>query len=235
MKFTYKILLTILSVSFLVNSCKKQAPACTGNCETINANGSVVNKLTSATASGVPVSLSWVKFVGGFSQSEVITTVNSKTDGSFNFTSNVDTSYFSRGYFLSLSVGSNKEYIILGYSGLIETRTYSFNQNAFQNIQLEVYKKAILKIKLHRTQTDDFKGFSISHSNVVNDYYLYDYNVQSPQEVIDINKSELDVSTVADVFTKIRVIKTLANGAVNTTIDSVKCTANAAGTYDVNF
>lgn len=235
MKRTYIILLALLTFSFLINSCKKQAPACTGNCGTINANGDVINNLTSTSASGVPVSLSWVKFVGGFSQSEVITTVNSKSDGSFNFTSNVDTSYFSRGYFLSLSVGSNKEYIILGYSGLIETRTYSFDKNAFQNIQLEVYKKAILKIKLHRTQSDNFQSFSIAHSNVVDDVYLYDYNVQSPQEVIDMNKSEIDVSTVADVFTKIRVIKTLNNGTVNTTIDSVKCSANTPGTYDVNF
>jgi len=195
----------------------------------------VLNKLTNASAAGVPVSLSWVKFVGGFSQSEVIATINSKSDGTFNFTSNIDTTYFSRGYFLSLSVGSNNEYIILGYSGVIKIRTYSFDQNAFQRVQLEVYKKANLKIKLHRTQTDNFQNFSIAHSNVVNDFFLYDYNVQSPQEVIDINKSEIDISTVADVFTKIRVIKTLTDGTVNITIDSVKCPANTTSSYDVNF
>jgi hypothetical protein len=95
MKHIYKILLTILLVSIFINSCKKEAPVCTGNCGTIKANGSVVNKLTTTSASGVPVSLSWLKFVGGFSQSEVIATINSKTDGSFNFTPNIDTTYFS--------------------------------------------------------------------------------------------------------------------------------------------
>jgi hypothetical protein len=234
MKLTYKILLIILSVSFLVNSCKKQAPACTGNCKTINANGSVVNKLTTTSASGVPVSLSWVKFVGGFSQSEVIATVNSKTDGSFNFTSNIDTSYFSRGYFLSLSVGKSNNYIILGYSGLIETRIYSFDQNAFQNKQFEVYKKANLKIKLHRTLNDNFQSYAITHSNVTNDF-LYDYNVQSPQEVIDRNTSELNVVTVADVYTKIKTVKTFANGTSTITLDSVKCTTNSTSIYDITF
>jgi hypothetical protein len=234
MKLTYKILLIILSVSFLVNSCKKQAPACTGNCKTINANGSVVNKLTTTSASGVPVSLSWVKFVGGFSQSEVIATVNSKTDGSFNFTSNIDTSYFSRGYFLSLSVGKSNNYIILGYSGLIETRIYSFDQNAFQNKQFEVYKKANLKIKLHRTLNDNFQSYAITHSNVSNDF-LYDYNVQSPQEVIDRNTSELTVVTVADVYTKIKTVKAFANGTSIITLDSVKCTSNSTSIYDITF
>jgi hypothetical protein len=234
MKLTYKILLIIFSVSFLVNSCKKQAPACTGNCETINANGRVVNKLTTTSASGVPVSLSWVKFVGGFSQSEVIATVNSKTDGSFNFTSNIDTSYFSRGYFLSLSVGKSNNYIILGYSGLIETRIYSFDQNAFQNKQFEVYKKANLKIKLHRTLNDNFQSYAITHSNVSNDF-LYDYNVQSPQEVIDRNTSELTVVTVADVYTKIKTVKAFANGTSIITLDSVKCTSNSTSIYDITF
>ena len=234
MKHNYKILLTLLLVSIFINSCKKQAPVCTGNCGTINANGTVLNKLTTTSASGVPVSLSWVKFVGGFSQSEVIATVNSKADGSFNFTSNIDTTYFSKGYFLSLSVGKSNDYIILGYSGLIETRTYSFDQNAFQNRQFEVYKKANLKIKLHRTLNDNFQSYALTHSNVT-DFFLYDYNVQSPQEVIDRNTSEINVETVADVYTKIKTVKTFANGTSTVTLDSVKCTTSSLTNYDVTF
>lgn len=234
MKLTYKILLAIIFVSFFISSCKKQAPVCTGNCAPINANGNVVNKLTGTSAAGVPVSLNWVKFVGSLSHREVITTVNSKADGSFNFTSNIDTTYFSKGYFLSLSVGQGNGYIILGYSGLIETRTYSFDLNAFQSKQFEVYKKANLKIKLRRVLNDNFQSYAITHSNVDN-FFLYDYNVQSPQEVIDRNTSELNVTTVADVFTKIKTVKTFANSTSTTTLDSIKCTANATSIYDVTF
>jgi hypothetical protein len=234
MKLTCKILLTLITVSVFSNSCKKQAPVCTGNCGTINANGNVINKLTTANAAGVPVSLSWVKFVGIFSQSEVITTVSSKADGSFNFTSNIDTTYFSKGYFLSLSVGKSNDYIILGYSGIIETRTYSFDQNAFQAQQFEVYKKANLKLKLNRTLNDNFQSYAITHSNV-GDFYLHNYNVQSPQEVIDRNTSEINIETVADVYTKIKTVKTFANGTSTTTLDSIRCTTNSTSVYNINF
>lgn len=234
MKPTYKILVTLISISLFTTACKKQAPVCAGNCGTINANGNVVNKLTTANAAGVPVSLSWVKFVGGVSQKEVIATVNSKIDGSFNLTSNIDTTYFSKGYFLSLSVGKSNDYIILGYSGLIETRTYVFDQNAFQAKQFEVYKKANLKLKLNRTLNDNFQSYAITHSNVA-DFYLYDYNVQSPQEVIDRNISEINIETVADVYTKIKTVKTFANGTSTTTLDSIRCTTNSTSIYTINF
>jgi hypothetical protein len=234
MKHGYKILLILLLVSTLINSCKKYAPPCTRNCGTINANGTVVNKLTNTSAEGVPVSLCWVKFVGIFTQSEIIGTVNSKADGSFNFTSNIDTTYFSKGYFLSLSVGESNAYIILGYSGLIETSTYFFDQNAFQTKQFEVYKRANLKIRLHRTLNDNFKSYKISHSNVTG-FFLDDYNVGSPQEVIDRNTSELNVATVADVYTKIKTVKTFANGTSTTTLDSVKCTTSSTTIYDITF
>ena len=232
---TIKPLLVALSGFLLFIPCKKEAPPCTGSCRTINANGQVINKLTNASASDVPVSLSWVKFVGGFSQFEVITTVRSKSDGTFSFTSTVDATYFTRGYFLGLNVGSNNEYIVLGYSGMIEARAYSYDPNTFQNIQFEVYKKANLKIRLHRTQNDSFASFSISHSNVGNDVFIYDYNVQSPQEVIDQNKSEININTVANVYTRIKVVKSFSNGTSNMSLDSVKCSANSTSLYDVNF
>lgn len=229
-----KILITAISFSIFTTACKKQAPVCTANCGSINANGKVVNKLTAANAAGVPVSLSWIKFVGGFSQSKVITTVNSKTDGSFNFTQNIDTTYFSKGYFLSLRVGKSNDYIILGYSGLIETRTYVFDQNAFQAKLFEVYKKANLKLKLNRTLNDNFQSYAITYSNVA-DFYLHSYNVQSPQEVTDKNISEINIETVADVYTKIKTVKTFANGISTTTLDSIKCTTNATSIYEINF
>jgi len=234
MKPTYKILVTLISVSIFTTACKKQAPVCTSNCGTINANGNVINKQTNTNALGVPVSLSWVKFVGGFSQKEVIATVNSKIDGSFNFTSNIDTTYFSKGYFLSLSVGKSNDYIVLGYSGLIETRTYVFDQNAFQAKQFEVYKKANLKLKLNRTLNDNFKSYAIAHANV-GDFYLHNYNVQSPQEVLDRNTSEINIETVADVYTKIKTVKTFANGTSTTTLDSIRCTTNSTSIYNIIF
>ena len=64
---------------------------------------------------------------------------------------------------------------------------------------------------------------------------MYDYNVQSPQEVIDRNTNELNVETVADVYTKIKTVKAFANGTSTITLDSVKCTTNSTSIYDVTF
>ncbi|POY39194.1 hypothetical protein C3K47_01475 [Solitalea longa] len=227
MKHTYK-LFAILALPFLINSCEKEAPPCSGNCASLRVDGNVINKLDSTVASGVTVILSWSKSVY-ISQDQVISKVNSKKDGTFNFTSNIDTTYFSRGYFLTLRVSSNNEYSILGYSGLINTEAYFFDPNAFQNIHFEVYKKAKLKLKLHRSRNDSIQSFSISHSDILPDFFIYDYNVVYPQE------GEINVSTVADVFTKIRVIKTLINGVTTTTIDSIKCLSNSTLVYDINF
>lgn len=235
MKHIDEILLIVFSISILVNSCRKQTPACTANCAVVNANGSVLNKLTNAHVAKVPVSLNWIKFEGGFSQRQTITTVNSTSDGTFNFNSNIDTTYFNKGYYLGLNVDSNDEYIILGYSGVISKRAYSFDQNAFQGVQFDVYKKANLKLRLHRKQNDNFLSFSISHSNVADDFYSYDYNVQSPQEIIDRNTSEVNVSTVADVFTRIKVVKSFNNGTTNRIVDSIKCNATSTNVYDINF
>ena len=230
------LLCLFLLTALLFFSCERDAPECKGNCETMNANGRVINNLTGTGASGVPVKLSW-SLGGGLPRGDrlVIQTVNSDGNGAFNFTSSIDTTYFSKDYHLSLYVGDNDEYMILGYAGVNSKPSYAFDQSAFQNVQLEVYKKANLKIRLHRTQSDNFTSFIISHSNVDNYFFVIDYNVQSPQEVIDKKQSELNVNTVADVYTKIKVEKTFADGTSKVTIDSIKCTTNATSIYDVNF
>jgi len=59
--------------------------------------------------------------------------------------------------------------------------------------------------------------------------------VQSPQEVIARNTSELNIETVADIYTKLQTQKTLPDGSVISTIDSVICTTASTGIIDVNF
>ncbi len=235
MKYTCGIFSIVIFLTTLLISCEKQAPPCTGNCAEINANGKIINKLDGTIAPTVPVELSWITFVGGFSKSEVIVTVNSKPDGSFNFTTNIDTSFFSKGYFLSLSVGSCSNYMILGYSGVIGTRMYTFDTTAFQNIQFEVYPKAILKLTLQRTLTDSFQSYSISHSNVNNIFYIYDYNIGSQNEITGSKTKVINVETVANVYTKIRIEKDFANGTSFKTLDSIKCFSNSTNNYIVSY
>lgn len=220
---------------FLFPSCKKQAAICSGNCGEITAAGKVVNELTGTPVSGVPVSLAWTKFSGGIEKKEVIGTVQSNDDGSFILNATLDTMKFNDGYTLYLSAESNDEYMILGYSGTIGQASYSFDPTAFANLRFDVYRKAALRIRLHRILNDDFKSFSISHSNVVPELFQNDYLVQSPQEVINRNQSYVDKKTVADIYTRIRTEKVLPDGTTQTTVDSVICGAAGETVYDVFF
>lgn len=233
MKPSAQIFFLLIIFPLFMHSCKKQAGPCTGNCATINANGSVINDITNSSAANVPVSLNWFKFSGITPQYEVIAILNSRDDGTFNFTSTIDTSYFKNGYSLLLSAGSNNEYMILGYSGLISKQIGAFDPNAFQGIQFDVFKKATLILQVHRIQSDSFQSFAIYHT-VVGDINLYDYNIQSPQDVTQ-STSEINVTTVADVFTTITALKTFSNGTNETTTDSIKCSANTSNTFVVNF
>jgi hypothetical protein len=192
-----------------------------------------VNKLTGTAAVGVPVSLYWTKFVGTFPDDLIITTVNSKNDGSFDFTAHIDTTYFSQHYSLALRVNSNNEYFLLNY-GVIYKQTSTFDLNAFQNIQFEVYKKANLKLRLHRTASDNFQLYEVSHSNVVDGDFRGDYYNDNYQAALP-NPNEVNVETVADVYTKIKTSKTSANGTITETLDSVKCTSTVTSTVDINF
>lgn len=61
---------------------------------------------------------------------------------------------------------------------------------------------------------------------MLDDFFLYDYNIQSAQEVNNRNMNELNVAIVAEAYTKIKTAKTLANGISPITLDSIQCASN---------
>ena len=94
---------------------------------------------------------------------------------------------------------------------------------------------ATLKIKLQRSQNDNFESFGIQHSAVNENNTVSDYAISSPQEVIDRNVKELTVPTVAGVFTKIISTKRINSTQVITQIDSVRCTRGGNNSFTVVF
>jgi hypothetical protein len=212
-------------------SCKKQPAVCTGNCETINVNGYLFNNVTNTNATVAPVSLDWVKFTALISNRKNISVIQSKNDGTFDFSSNIDTTMFGQGYFLDLRVANNDSYMTLADNGTNNKRMYEYSPNGFTNLRLEVYPKTVLKINLNRTQNDNLKYLQIAYYFVDNAEFL-PFETLSPG---DINKTELDVPTSTDLYTKIRVTKTDSAGISTTTIDSIRCTNNGTNSYTINF
>jgi hypothetical protein len=81
----------------------------------------------------------------------------------------------------------------------------------------------------------NFESFSIYHSAVNENNTVSDYNVSSPQEVLDRNVKELIVPTVAGVFTKIISTKRINSTQVITQIGSVSCLRGGNNSFTVVF
>jgi hypothetical protein len=224
MKKCFLISLLLVSIS-----CKKQTAVCTGNCDLVNINGYLFNDASNSNAGVAPISLNWLKFTGIIFSQKNVSSINAKNDGTFNFSSNIDTTLFGQGYFLSIKVDDNDSYMTLPGNGA--NRMYNYNANGFTNLRLDVYPKTTLKIKLNRIQNDNFQYFQVAYYFVDNADF-FPFEISSPQ---DINKTELDVPTSTDLYTKIRVTKTDSTGTSTMTIDSVKCIKNGTNNYTVNF
>jgi hypothetical protein len=218
-----------LFFSCIFLSCKKQNVVCTGNCYPVNVNGKVVNALTNTNASNVPLIVAQAKFVGIFSSSNPIQEFSSKSDGTFSATPTIDTTIFQHGYFLTLKVKENNDYMTLPRLG--DNRLYDLTSNSFSNLTISVYPKVKLTIKLNRNQNDNFQYFQVSYYFVDNQEF-FPFSILSPQ---DINQTQLIVPTSADLFTKIRVTKRNSSGVSTTTLDSIKCIKGATNIYTVNF
>jgi len=210
-------------------SCKKQEVVCTGNCYTLNVNGKVVNALTNINTPNVPLIIDQVKFVGLFSSSKTLQEFTSKSEGTFSAAPSIDTTMFQDGYFLALKVKENNDYMTLPRPD--DIRLYDLSTNSFSNLNIQVYPKAKLTIKLNRNQSDNFQYFQVAYYFVDNQDF-FPFSILSPQ---DINQTQLIVPTSADIYTKIRVTKRNSSGVSIATLDSIKCLKNATNVYTVSF
>ncbi|MEJ7823531.1 MAG: hypothetical protein WKF85_14495 [Chitinophagaceae bacterium] len=206
-------------LSCLFFSCKKQTVICTGNCYTLNVTGKVVNALTNTNAPNVPLIINQVKFVGLLSSSKTVQEFSSKNDGTFSASPSIDTTMFQNGYFLTLKVKDNNDYMTLPDRGS-NNRLYDLTTNPFVNMNIFVYPKVNLTIKLNRNQNDNFQYFAVSYFFVENEEF-FPFSILSPQ---GINKSELIVPTSAD-----------SSGVSTATLDSIKCVKGGTNVYTVNF
>lgn len=225
------IFLFLSIVIFLFVSCKKEKAICTGNCFHLKLKGRVINGLTKKNEPNIPLRIEQVKFQSSFySTSKIVQDFSSDDGGRFDMFTSIDSTIFGQGYFLSIKVRENQDFMTLFDRGY-NTRVYDINTNTFDGITLTVYPKVYLKIKLNRTQTDNFQYFGIAYFFVQNEDF-FPYSALSPESV---HKTEIIVPTSADVFTKIRVSKRDSKGMSTMTVDSIKCTKGGLNTYTINY
>lgn len=232
-KYCKRIILLVI-LGALINSCRKDQPACSGNCVNISISGNTYLKTSGAALTNVPVEVNWFRkaYCIGCTSYKVASG-KSGNDGKFNFNTTIDSSFF-RDYFLSVRIPTDTNYITVPSSGGVnfyEERFYDFNPNAIQNLKFEFYPKTFLTIKLHRVLSDNFNYFSVDH-NFTSAFGYGDYIITGPQFATD---TTFKVQTSANIYTRIVWKKTVIGGQSNQQTDSIICTNNGANIFNINY
>jgi hypothetical protein len=230
----FKIVMLLIILTSIINSCRKDQPNCSGNCVNISINGNAYLKTNGSALTNIPVEVNWFKnaYCIGCTSYKVASGKTSN-DGKFNFNTTIDSTFF-RDYFLSVRVPTDTNYITVPTSGGVnfnEERFYDFNLNALQNIKFEFYPKAFLTINLHRTLSDNFNYFTVDH-NFTTAFGYDDFLIIGPQFATD---TTIKVETSANIYTRIVWKKTVIGGQSNEQTDSLICTNNGTNIFNINY
>lgn len=227
-----KLLLLFIIIASLATSCKKEEFKCKGNCVPVRINGRAYDATTAKGFSNIPVTVSWdASFtMGGFAPSPKLV-YKGKTDkeGNFAFVINVDSSLFERNH-LDVQVPVQAGYI-RNNDDHVEESLFEYEPAGLQNIDFAMYPKAILTIRLHRIQNDNFEYFSLEHYFRRNSTST-DYLITGSQFARD---TVMQTETSANIYTKVKSHKTFGFGSFTEQIDSIFCTANGNNAIDINY
>ena len=222
-------------VCFVVNSCEKTLPKCKGNCVSIQLSGKIYNLNTNAGLGGEAVGAYWYRR-GLCLGCDYFKIAEGKTrsDGSFNFTQTIDTTYF-RDYRIYLRTPVNTNYFFTPGGSADKYRQVFFDSVAItsmQQIRFGYYPKASLQLQLHRVQNDAFSYFA--YSTFVSGAYLADtYNlIPGSQQAHD---TTVVVNTAADTYTIVQTSKLAPNGSSIRTSDSIRCTQTGPNVININY
>lgn len=233
MKYIFKASL-FLFLGSIFFSCKKNQPACKGNCVDIALDGKFYVKTTGKGLANVPVEVTWFKkgVLPGI-VSYKVASGNTANDGSFHFNSTIDSSFFEN-YALSVRAPADTNYISLqaeGGSDFNEIKFFNLDVNGMRNMNFEFYPKTFLTINLHRTENDGFEYFSVEHT-FVNKIQYQDYILTGQQTAGD---TILTVPTSTDIFTKIIWTKIIGLGQSIEKTDSLVCTKTGPNVFNINY
>lgn len=229
-----QLTISLLFLTIIIISCRKDQPTCTGNCVNISISGSTYIKTNGAALTNVPVEVNWFRkaYCIGCTSYKVASG-KSGNDGKFVFNTTIDSTFF-RDYFLSVRVPSDTNYIAVPSGSGVnfnEERFYDFNSGALQNLKFEFYPKTFLTIKLHRTLSDNFDYFTVDH-NFTSAFGYDDYTITGPQFATD---TTIKVPTSSDIYTRIVWKKTIIGGQSNQQTDSLICSNNGTAVFNINY
>lgn len=205
----------LLLIPLLFNSCIKNK--CEGNCERIVFKGRIFDATTNNGFNNIKIRAIWSNQSQTYIYPEVAIT-RTNNNGLFEMRAQINPAYFDNktlnfqfeappGYELRSNLDGNVFYSDFSF--------YDYDVAAFQKINFALYPITEAKIKITRIQTDSVKQFHVE----------YNFNNEYATRIIDqftnfSSDYEYVIKTSADIYTKIKLVKTLSSGSIITTYDS---------------
>lgn len=202
------------------------------NCYDLKVEGLVINKATNDSLNNIPITLNWVNPAYTLSSGATINVQYSNNSGSFSFINSIDTSLFSNGYHLNISIPNKSDYIVFPKGNSFSV--YDPTDPILKSIKYELYPKAQLQIQLIREKTDALESLVVTHSFRKDSGYA-DRTILKTNGIFDnpLN-DQLSVETSADVKTYISWTKKVS-GVKTLKTDSIVCKQNAANIYKIRY
>lgn len=227
---TLKIIIALLTAFVLFSSCTKKPFDCRSNCAKIIISGQVWDSSYRKGLPNLPVKIYWQDAgMCPICPESVIGNSNTDANGRFYFNMSIDSSRF-HGNNLHVAAQLPADYIAnTSHNGFVDESFSQYNQS-FQNIKFTMFQAAKLNIRLQRTQTDNYIGFELFYRFAFTRFGIYGYFGPPPSQYTDFN-----VTTAANVYTKVSWHKAHSPGVFTDFVDSITCVANANNTIVLNY
>ena len=203
---------------------------CNANCYNLIISGEAINKVTNQGINNIPVTLKWGSSCVFFCPDNIIDRKASNNTGLFAFNNFIDSSYFSNGNRLFLTIPENKEFIIFPLYNYFEI--YSIHDSTLKNLKFEFYPKTQLQIKIERVETDTFEYFGVEHRFCDRMSYV---DCTIARSNVEIEKEQIfNVETASDIKTYIYWRKRYLTHDVDR-IDSIICKKGVINTFKIQY
>ncbi len=205
---------------------------CKSGCYDIKLDGSIIDNVTKNAIKNTPITLNWTNPICATCPDNIVAIQYSNDTGTFSFSNAIDTSYFSKGYHLNISIPEKSDYIIFPKEKIFSV--YNPTDNILKSLKFELYPKTQLLIQLVREKSDAFDTFIIGHA-FRKDIGYTDRTIKKSSNQYDypLNDS-FNVETSADIKTYITWTK--INNAVRLVkTDSIICKRNVINTYKISY
>ncbi|MEQ1799172.1 MAG: hypothetical protein ABL872_14560 [Lacibacter sp.] len=218
-------LLVMLAFCLGISGCKKYK--CEGDCETVIIKGRVFEAANNNGCNNVKVHAKlYQRSSCIFCNDEIIGTVKTNRDGTFELKTKLNPVYFSSQYlgvFIDVPDGLADDLGISSNSKFSMITFYDYDVSKMQTLKYPLYKRTTAAITIKNIQQSSFSTLSLDH---------YFSSNLSFADIIGRPASSGDttiiITTAADVFTKLKLRKVISPGFADEVIDSAKFSTNAS-------